>query len=110
MSNKILDYYNKQQSEYVVWQIVDSSGTWKVDIEKNTEKVITAIHMAIKSIGFYEWVFNPKYGVFEAFGKIHGLYILDILDADEDGYLKVVEPPSEIIKILSKLIKISEEK
>jgi hypothetical protein len=56
---EVIEYYNNGQSE---WEIIVINSSYDIMIKlKDDEK------RYVVNIGFYEWLFNPIYKVFEVF-------------------------------------------
>jgi len=90
----ITDIYNDRQDEYKVDEILKGHfGTYKVKI--NGKHQITFYK---EWIGFYEFLFNPKYGVFEVFG-------IDSLDNIYNEYIWLNKSTEEIIDYMYKAVK-----
>ncbi len=105
---QIIEYvYNKRQNEYEIWGIDKYKETYFVterhyyiDIKKQRRKSLP------NKMGFYEWLFNPKYKVFEILKiKVHApMY-------DNSGKLEGarLKPIKEIIDYIYKEIKSKEK-
>jgi hypothetical protein len=89
--NTVSKYYNGKQSTYLARFIENGN---KVDICYNKNNNI--IH---EVVGFYQFIFSPKYKVFEVFKVTY----YDFLDMDESTHeLEIVKikQPEEILKYL----------
>ena len=79
ITKEVVDYYNGKQDEWKILKIIDVNY-----------KII--FRDSIYPTGFYEWLFNPKYKVFEVFVK----------DNVQIGLFR--KQPKEIIKYLRGVI------
>lgn len=103
-TKEVIKYWNENQDE------------WKVEHIENKAVRIHEIHNAhtvVSIIGFYEWLFNPKYKVFEVFGinLTKAFYRVNILDVNNElirnnsscvNIFSTAKTPPEIIKYLGK--------
>jgi len=86
---KLIKYYNDNQSEIKVINIDNKNVTFNHNPKTGNYQIY--------KIGFYEWLFNPKYKVFEVFG-------LDAFERNHilNGALRM--NTEEIIKYLTEQI------
>lgn len=98
--NKVVEFYNNGQGRYEILKIEcveeeNTSNSWVVEI---TGKWILG---KIK-IGFYEWLGNPEYKVFEVFKAKVGFIMDDVSFGEECDTIK---SPAEIISYFENQIK-----
>jgi hypothetical protein len=87
-AEKVKEYYNAHQDKFTILSI-DFRKTYPVSIGNKRKKLYD-------EIGFYEFLFNPKYGVSKVFsGNCWGFF----------DYKNNVKHPPEILKYLSNSIK-----
>lgn len=98
MHEKVIEIYNKGQDEYAIDIKKDVSGDYVVFI---TETKDNETFMA----DFYEWLFGPKYKVFEVFPQLlenesmTGNFLFMVFTRGKLNYLK--KQPAEILRYLS---------
>jgi len=88
---KIIKVYNDRQDEHRVMSLNPNINTNRIGVEiGNTNQY--------DNIGLYEWLFNPKYKVFEVFG-------IDSLDTIHHEYIWLNKSEKEIIDYIYKGLK-----
>jgi hypothetical protein len=112
VEREVVEFYNNRQDEWSVWKIFVNSKDEKIDLKGFINEDIGNIYIRKKEnkesgecIGFYEWLFNPKYKVFEVFnlGGPDVEYFFGISDglAYTKNY-RGLKPIDEILTYLSK--------
>ena len=88
----IIKYYNKGQGEYKITGINDDNYViFRIEKPK--------VENYFRAIGFYEWLVNPKYKVFEVFAVYK-----DYLFWEDEVGMQYVREPKEIIEYLRGVI------
>jgi hypothetical protein len=100
---RVKELYNNGQDEWFVWKIFVNSKDEKIDLKGFINENIGNIYIRKKEnkesgecIGFYEWLFNPKYDTLLVFSNNHktkGHFL---------GEYLVNREPEEILTYLSK--------
>lgn len=97
----IIKYYNKNQDE---WWTTDYNDDYQMYVEEYDDNQGCCLNSGDKYwIGFYEWLFNPKYKVFEIF-KVKTGSVMEAVILSYDQGDKVYAVP-EILEYLYKQIK-----
>ncbi len=103
MDNKlqeIVDVYNDRQDKYDVKSILHFNGWYRVHIDIKRDDSIVVVDQRIPVIGFYEWLFNPKYRVLET------LNIMTLLNITKGiGFQILIREPEEIIDYIYRGVK-----
>jgi hypothetical protein len=68
---EVIEYYNNGQDEIVVKNIDNKNVVFNYNPNTGNYRIY--------KIGFYEWLFNPKYKVFEVFFK-HNTHKWNLFD------------------------------
>jgi hypothetical protein len=61
---EVIEYYNNGQDEYNIESIFQRNNRGTNDISENDPYYVS---INCNQKGFYEWLFNPRYKVFEVF-------------------------------------------
>jgi hypothetical protein len=103
---RVKELYNNGQDEWSVWKIFVNSKDEKIDLKGFINEDIGNIYIRKKEnkesgecIGFYEWLFNPKYKVFEVF-KINSVILANNYKVVTHKW--IYREPEEILTYLSK--------
>jgi hypothetical protein len=88
---EVIEHYNNGQDKWEIGDIISDCTQCIVYIGKS-ESVIRM------NIGFYEWLFNPKYKVFEVF-KVSPKYFMGFIQHKGIWHMGVKQP-QEILTYL----------
>jgi hypothetical protein len=95
--NEVIEHYNNGQDEYIIEMIREIHDRYN---KPTGEYIVILEQETCNHIGFYEWLFNPKYKVFEVF-KIELNYIFSM--SIGEGYIDELYGMDSVEKILTYL-------
>jgi hypothetical protein len=104
---RVKEFYNNGQDEWFVWKIFVNSKDEKIDLKGFINENIGNIYIRKKEnkesgecIGFYEWLFNPKYKVWQVF-NFPLQAIIELGKNEESFIVKGIKQPEEILTYLA---------